>query len=157
MKDGSMKNMDCKYYVPEISEFHVGFEYEKKYGFSDGTVKTKEQYDLATWNKEIFLNGFAPYIERSLTGRNAENGLCGIRVKYLDKEDIESLGFKYVKQGWAETSMIFRDSSFDGVEIYFRNDYTLKISHANNIVRFEGSVKNKSELIKLLKMLNINA
>ena len=86
--------MDDKYYTPEIEEFHVGFEYEQKPSFTDGTVKTQEDFDREKWKKRIFKVGYGPYINRALYGRNRDKGICGIRVKYLDREDIESLGFK---------------------------------------------------------------
>ena len=57
--------MGNKYYTPSIEEFHIGFEYEYKRRFMDGTVKTKEQFDNAEWLKNISctLNDL-PYVER---------------------------------------------------------------------------------------------
>ena len=65
--------MKDKYYTPEIEEFHVGFEYEVNYG-KDRWVKEGLHY--------------APQVV-TLPYKNLEN----IRVKHLDREDIESLGF----------------------------------------------------------------
>lgn len=82
-----------KYYVPDISEFCVGFEYEQKDTFADGAVKTQEDFDRHKWRKEVFeINDF-PYVWRQLAGKNHENGLIGVRVKYLSKECIEGFGF----------------------------------------------------------------
>ena len=73
--------MGVEYYIPKIEDFHIGFEYEEKENFMDGTVKTKEQYEKSKWVIRIFESGDLPYIERSLTGKNAENGLFGIRAR----------------------------------------------------------------------------
>ena len=71
--------MENKYYIPSIDEFHVGFEYEWK---CDGT-KTD-------WNKSICDNVMIP-LDVDCQRVN------DYRVKYLDKEDIESLGFEPFK------------------------------------------------------------
>lgn len=69
------------YYTPKIEDFYIGFEYEVKEGFTDGTVKTKEQFDNSKWIKKVCEFGDAVYIHRALNGVNAENGLCGIRAE----------------------------------------------------------------------------
>ena len=73
----------AKYYTPDISEFYVGFEYERMNGYD--------------WEcSEITLNDFSGMY----CNRNEENEfdeialhLREVRVKYLDVEDIESFGF----------------------------------------------------------------
>lgn len=144
-----------KYYTPDISEFYVGFEYELYCRDVNPTIKNGSTVWLKSWQTKIFTKS---EFERGIGfDRNLDLQDDWIRVKYLDKEDIESLGFKFIKIGWTESSMIFRNNRDCGYEIYFRDDYTLLISKSNGITLFEGVVKNKSELIKLLKMLNINA
>lgn len=69
------------YYIPDISDFTEGFEYEMKESFMDGTVKTQKEFDNAKWIKQVFYEGERPYVERALSGKNANNNLCGIRVK----------------------------------------------------------------------------
>jgi len=91
---------ESKYYTPKVDEFCVGFEYEVANGFLDGTTKTKEQFDSAMWSKKVFTVADGPYIERALTGSNFLNGLFGIGVKYLNQEDIESLGWEIDFNGW---------------------------------------------------------
>jgi hypothetical protein len=56
-----------KYYTPQIEEFHVGFQYEYKSTFLDGTVKTQEQFDKANWIKDTIkdINDLV-YLERGL-------------------------------------------------------------------------------------------
>lgn len=63
-----------------INDFKEGTPFQMKERFMDGTVKTQEDYDKAKWIDCIFTEGDRPYMERALTGRNAANGLCGIRL-----------------------------------------------------------------------------
>lgn len=60
-----------KYYVPDLSEFYVGFEYESKCPITN------------VWVKFIF--------------KEDTHFMCkkDVRVKFLNKSDIESEGFKY--------------------------------------------------------------
>lgn len=70
-----------EYRIPTIDDFEIGTQYEMKEGFTDGTVKTQEDYDNAKWIPMIIISDHElPYIERALTGRNAQKGLCGIRI-----------------------------------------------------------------------------
>ena len=62
-----------KYYQPDISEFHVGFEYEEAWGLE----RVNQE-----WIKEVFKIDQSPV-----------HLLPKLRVKYLDREDIESCGF----------------------------------------------------------------
>lgn len=66
--------------VPTIDDFKEGTKYQMKERFMDGTVKTQEDYDKAKWVDCVFTEGDRPYVERALTGRNADKGLCGIRL-----------------------------------------------------------------------------
>lgn len=116
-----------KYYTPKIEEFHIGFEYE---WLDDDDKWIKETSPI-----EITKEGF-------------DEQTYGLRVKYLDKEDIESLGF--VK--WIDRE------NYDLEEYQLHKNNNLNISiydDASNLI-FIGDIKNKSELKKLLKRLNIN-
>lgn len=162
--------MSDKYYTPDISEFYVGFEYENKEGFLDGTVKLQEQFDNSKWIYNCVEIGDLPYIHRALYGINSTNELCGVRVKYLDKEDIESLGWKItggklIKNVRDEFELPFNDprESHDKVRLIF--NYSSKwclitsgnydILYGDWSTRFCGYIKNKSELCKLMKQLGI--
>ena len=149
---------DIKYYTPTIEEFYVGFEYEMKERFTDGTVKTQEDFDNAKWIKSIFKVGDCPYIERVLNGRNSENGLCGIRVKCLSREDVIDLGFK--DDGY-EFTKYCKDYPYEHcdekgviVYLYLNKDNTISLFHKDE-TSLTCTIKNKSELKKILKMLNI--
>jgi hypothetical protein len=142
-----------KYYTPDVEEFYVGFEFESKRGAYDGTVKTQEQFDNEKWQYDFCSEGDLPYIERALTGTNAKNGLCHLRVKYLDREDIESLGFEIDADYKSINSVLFSKDDYT----ILQSDITeILISDLfNETTLFNGRIKNKSELKKLLKQLGI--
>lgn len=72
--------MGNKYYTPTIEEFHIGFEYE-----------TYELYETPNrWKINIFGE---EHMELDHIVFLLMEHPDMIRVKYLDKEDIESLGF----------------------------------------------------------------
>ena len=82
-----------KYYTPAIEEFHVGFEFEEEYV---GSVR-----GMRTWVPTKFRGDYSTnYMYENLTKHKTPR--C--RVKFLDKEDIESLGFEF-KEG-TESSYI---------------------------------------------------
>ncbi len=131
-------NTNTKYYTPTIEEFHVGFEFEQKIGNS---VSTKDE----VWLKSIF--SFIPNADKILEILSGDL----IRVKLLDREDIESLGW------------IQRDyDTFDfGSNIAFEfipeeTSYIYTYGGGKNLdTIFKGTIKNKSELQKLMVQLNI--
>ena len=144
-----MKN---KYYTPTIEEFCIGFEYE-------------ELSNVGSWYKTQFGDNNGEY--------NNELSECywnithdKIRVKYLDKEDIESLGFKLKGKSidlWFEKEGIYlRDDGYhlNNIKLqYGLHDNNLKITFnyvaGEEQIHFEGKIKNKTELKKLLKQLEI--
>lgn len=136
--------MKDKYYTPKIEEFCVGFEYEEE-----------EPY-TGEWSK------LTVDIKTSLEWLNDRSG--EFRVKYLDKEDIEDCGFSH------EGGKLIKDI----IEHYTKEEYTLTHYCKSNKVdlswksyrrdgsgefkwktAFEGTIKNKSELKKIMQMLNI--
>ena len=128
--------MSDLHYTPEIEEFHVGFEYECKFHVTQDwfpdAVLTKDTF------KDLLLTG--------VTG--------AYRVKYLDQEDIES--FKFIN----DTNMEEKHKSwiFIGLEhfkIYTRNWRTFTITEGavTDRIRFNGELKNISELKRVLKMI----
>ena len=124
--------MENKYYVPNITEFHVGFEYQIEDLGDDGKSKV--------WRDQIFEG------EETRTYFIEELSRKEIRVKYLDKEDIESLGFKH----YSLSTYNYKEYSLERIGV----DNKLSISHYGNCI-FLGYIKNKSELKKLLKQLKI--
>ena len=122
-----------KYYTPEIEEFHVGFEcefFEKGKWSPIGVYDIDFEYDTKLLKEKRF------------------------RVKHLDREDIESLGFK-------------QDHNHNDVRFGYTNGSTRiqHTPHKNSIIIYQWgresdtvsgiAIKNKSELKRLLKQLNI--
>lgn len=156
--------VNSKYYTPTIDEFYVGFEYEIRFNDVDNI-----------WDKEVFTHDshdpdYNPYFYIMKWIDNS------VRVKYLDKTDIESLGFidctpkNNKKSDYYENRILFKkvwpdiEYPLDSFDFYYL-DYNYNTgfitidnggSYDDRDVYFQGTVKNKSELIKLLKMLGIN-
>jgi hypothetical protein len=122
--------MENKYYRPEYEEFFEGFEYERE-----------EPY-LGVWDKCIF-DGDTPK-------KHFEKYSEEFRVKYLDKEDIESLGFIQGKLPY----QYFKDT-YRLVDLG-DNKYSISQPNLYDDTDFRGIIKNKSELKKVLKMLEID-
>ncbi len=123
-----------KYYTPTVEEFHQGFDYEIEITKWTNGGKEKEWQQL-TYNISYNL----PY-----------GTTC--RVKYLDKEDIESLGWK-----GNGNSYLHSEGKFRLVIESFDNYQTILIETLGGL-KYYGyleSIKNKSELKKLMKQLGI--
>lgn len=125
-----------KYYIPKIEEFHVGFEYE-----AESTCYP----DKNNWHAEVF------YMNPSHLQIVNRNTIFDkkVRVKYLDKEDIESLGWEQIK---------YDTYKYKGTSIHleFNPEYkTIIYSTRLGHWLFSGEIKNKSELKKLMLQLNI--
>ena len=167
-----------KYYTPTVDEFHVGFEYEVKYDFD----RDKNDIDLFSGKHKLKVIESNKWEERVFSEFDTVNPCTWehtlinyshmiddfseslIRVKYLDKEDIESLGFKHIGNAvdiWYAIEGRFEIGSWTSRRIqihYGREDNRMYISAEDppdDHKIFEGIIKNKSELIKLMKQLNI--
>ncbi len=129
--------METKYYAPELHEFHEGFEYE------DG-------FTHAEFFPRRFSYNEAARMDRSLLLKALDNKL--IRVKCLNREDIESLGWKQV--GYDNFAIELKDIT---LMLEFNPEYKTFIYRdcypQENY--FKGTIKNKSELRKLMQQLNI--
>lgn len=81
--------MENKYYTPTIEEFCVGFEYEYK----EKKVWKKDELDISGMTSGDC--GADHYVENDIDFILDKLKSNDIRVKYLDREDIESFGFKF--------------------------------------------------------------
>jgi hypothetical protein len=155
-----------KYYVPSVEEFHVGFEYEYRTNGDDWvkhTVHTKA--DLAECIDDL------------------EEKDNIIRVKHLDREDIESFGFEYDNILNDKRLFFFKDfTSEKGIEscglIYvpqtnwvllytqlkqvegiLQGGYVIELPENKITItggtRFCGTIKNKSELKRILTQIGV--
>jgi len=127
-------HINNKYYVPEINEFYVGFEFE---------IFENDNWKTVNFNIDDIIPIFARVNGKTIISDK-------IRVKYLDKEDIESLGWKlktdlYIKDNL--TLQVHKDLITIKYYDNFNNEWRPKVEQI--------IIKNKSELIKLLKQLGI--
>ena len=149
---------EAKYYIPEIEELRVGFECEiqSSYGFQKGIFPEVLYLDT--------LSGFRADEIGAIEAVKSSN----IRVKYLDSEDIESLGFIF-NAGVTERTDRFSYKNF--MLCFNREAKIVRIAEMNRQIVFQrafpmgveldykelfnGTVKNKSELKQVLKMIGV--
>lgn len=128
-----------KYYTPKIEEFHVGFEYEEQVD--------RDEWITITIEEVCEFEFIADDLEH--------NQGASIRVRYLDQEDLESLGFKYIsgdyRKEFKKNNMWIVVRSGDNYPIPDLCIYR----HIGDSWCFSGIVKNKSELKVLLKQLEV--
>ena len=138
--------IDKKFYVPNISEFHIGFEY---------WLKSKEP--TSTKRVPIIIKNFSD-VQDAIRCFASDD----IVVKHLSKEDIESFGFVCV--GIGEYQKLEDDTNdFITVDTNFVDDLNVRICYekstgenvSTEYTMFDGTIKNKSEFKKLLIQLNI--
>jgi len=142
---------ESKYYIPLPEEFCVGFEYEER-------VKGYQE----DWDKGVI------YIHDTSTGcwesniqdvlMNYDDGCIEYRIKYLDSEDIESLGFLESKYKGINVFrlkhyllFLFKDC-FVSIESLV-TDYNELTGYSSQI--FRGVIKNKKELELVLKQIGV--
>jgi hypothetical protein len=155
--------MENKYYTPEIKEFYAGFEYEiyESISFSDQNKK---------WVKNILTQG---QMCQNLNHLYYVDNKDKFRVKYLDKEDIESLGFNNndirLENHIKPKTHLYKIKE-DGTAFTIQWYWHMLRNERENLIRifkgtlhkypyqeiFRGDIKNKSELKILLKQLNID-
>lgn len=139
---------DSKYYTPRIEEFHVGFEFEEEFHAPNWNKLIKPPKDLYEW---VHLKLDTSHSISRITSKIKKSK---VRVKYLDQEDIESLGFKFMLDAGVE---IWFEEQKEIYSLYLRNRGSVKITKKIEedfiISLFEGKIKNKSELKKILKQI----
>lgn len=139
-----MQNLKNKYYTPTIDEFCIGFEYEFKTS-KDWEKKIVSWYDFSSYSED--------YIKKEIEYNR-------VRVKYLDKEDIENLKYKF--EDYNSLNLTNSALSNDN-KIKIRVFWNADLKFRENLIRitkndgqiFLGNIKNKLELVKLLKQLNV--
>ena len=138
--------MEAKYYIPELSEFYVGFEFEF---FNKEKWKVSEDFSF------LFLKDDTDTV--SEVNENIKEGK--IRVKFLDRQDIEELGWKYSSIAQKYGIVTEEDEKTGSLGIWLSKEgYRYRITDCKAYLHmdvFNGYIKNKSDLRKLMKMLNI--
>lgn len=145
-----MKN---KYYTPKIEEFYIGFEYERYNGSGFYQCKNIDEKENSNWLECKFYRDYKT-LEDLLELKN-------VRVKYLDEDDILSLGFRKYKDNFYfhdKYNLMMNHSTEDGIVGLATSDpskntlFATKGEDPNKIPRIK--IKNKSELKKLLEQLD---
>lgn len=128
-----------KYYLPNIEDFHIGYEYE--------------YYIIGDWQKVCFHPSNIAYCEEWM--KNLESKL--IRVPYLTKEQIEN-------EGWINITYNFQELPLFVGEKRGENYYKLTYNYWNHLLAiidiednylFSGECKSINELHYICKLLNI--
>jgi len=163
---------ETKYYTPTIDEFCPGFQFQyygildeysgdsdSNKGWINTEIASKPRLDSGKYTTEEEV------IEEMLFAYNyffKYPNWTKFRVKYLDKEDIESLGFIY------NNYLKFPNGKHtDRVVEFIKNEYCLSTINNTSVLitkykdglfdkLFEGTIKNKSELLRLLIQLGID-
>jgi len=143
--------MEKQYYTPSLDEFYVGFEVEwSEYGRKIWIEETIDEDDLS----DLCLG-----IDK----------VSHFKVKYLDREDIESCNWDFVEQGNSPNSVMvfiqkepFADKGTEYEQywhIWLYNNHNVVIhnnqNYSSEVIIFNGTIKNKSELKRVMNMLNI--
>lgn len=149
------------YYTPTIEEFYANFEFE--YSYTSGKLISTIEPESG-WKKDTFDWQWSETINDDWEHEN-EDFKLRYRVKYLDQYDIESLGWKYdVNMSESEYGSFYIEPGYDEKNRFiqyslqnYRNGKIYLDKCINSGVHEIGflNIKNKSELIKLMKQLNI--
>ena len=126
--------MSSRYYTPNIDEFHVGFEYELKIPLLKGL-------NTDNWHRHT-CRGSLDYIQLEIENE-------AIRVKYLDVEDIKSLGFDRDGRGDLTNGRVY-------ISLHTSSSW-VEITKESGDMLFDGSLKNKSELKRVLNQIGYEA
>lgn len=161
-------NNDNKYYTPELEEFHVGFGFEYLHPLS--VSETTNEWQVYDWRSRMATVTLHP--DGISIGGFSIKPEC-LRVKYLDKQDIEELGWEEgvhvnvwsdnddIVNGYSyvlnntETMIMFYSEESKVVGMYRQKIYNEITGNWTSDIMFAGIIKNKSELRKLMKQLGI--
>jgi hypothetical protein len=149
-----------KYYIPKIEEFHIGFEYEAKVYGEDyylPLVFKPNDYETLFDKRILSISGQQVYEEPRFYVPDT------FRVKYLDREDIEELGWYYSSIFYESNEFRFKCGCDDEDKKWFELEWdeadgNVRIFYSslyNWFCVFRGFVKNKSELRRVMEMVGI--
>jgi len=140
------------YYTPVLSEFYLGFECE----IIEESGKMINRDNKKEWKHETCDMDTVLLAHSCLEHENSDYLFSDLyRVKYLDYEDIESLGFKHIGSGWFENELQnFRIRKWKDLEVTIWFNYSYNFNREDESeIRFRGDIKNKSELKNVLSMI----
>jgi hypothetical protein len=153
-----------KYYIPDIEEFCLGFEFEyyirnqTEEGFDPKWVESKVILDDS---RDAQIKGLTFPILKDIPLKYYQIGLAlknkTIRVKKLDDKDIESFNFKKIDDDKFINNDNYISLNFNSQFFNFPNYVTINNNIRNEMTSdhyfigsFDGYIKNKFELTNIL-------
>ncbi len=133
-----------KYYTPNMSEFNINFEYEYQENVDDKYVQ------------EIGL----PKYEEHFSDKDITMPVM-YRVKYLERQDFENLGFEYIgsAEEFVDNFWLFGIYGLLMIQYNYETKKTIiSIEDKdinNSVIVFIGTIKNKSFLKTIIKTIHI--
>lgn len=140
--------MENKYYTSSIEEFHVGFEY---YLLTLSDEGIEHDYLKMVWNADCNMEDM--FDVSYINGVKIVSVPEVLKCKYLDREDIKSLGWEH--DGKKSYTLNCFDLGDRWCLIWYPNNRRVEIYDEENENGFLGTIKNKSELKKLMQQLGI--
>lgn len=174
-----------KYYTPSLEEFHIGFRFElietspTQTVINNSNPSSLKPFEYieegVTWAECTYLKHESNRcnLSQSLLGKDGiENNLHLFRVKYLDQQHIEELGWTLNKNyhiceqeysiniddySWYELNLSCGwDESIKDIEIEkFTIDGKLVGSLTHSKTLFKGKIRNYNELKLIMSMVGI--
>jgi len=140
--------MDEKYYTPDKEDLFIGYECEQYTPANTGIDYLGHYYE--SWDKRKLKNGWEllDISERSKI----------VRTKYLNKEDIESLGWQWYTNcsSGEEYELFINDNKYSLIQVDYSHDiYIYKHNTYGETILFSGRCKSINELKKIMLWLNI--
>ncbi len=130
------KEWNKKYYYPALEDFYIGFEY------------------CLQDQGPIYNENFHEDDEIANVKRGIELGF--LFCKYLDKEDVEKVGWKFLHDVYKGGMYELEDYRLQIVDYNdtIKRIYLIQLDYESRIL-FVGFIKNKSELINQMKRCRI--
>ena len=128
--------MENKYFTPDITDIHVGYELEIRQGNMWKSDKVQSN------------DCFCDFVD-----------MDGYRVPYLTKEQIEAEGWEFIKHHAGTEGYDFEKDEYSlYVDFDFRGEVYLKIysgGYYNEFNYFSGKCKDINNFRKICKLLEI--
>ena len=138
--------IENKYYIPVVEEFHWDFKFEIN---QNAGKDLPEKWECLMFRPSVKWENLEFAVENKT-----------VRVKYLDRIDIEELGWKFLTSGEYQISLCLATAI--NLTFYHNDKRILELEHIDQSGEreeketwFKGRIKNKNELSHLMKQLGI--
>ena len=138
--------MENKYYTPNLTDLHIGYECE--------------WYDINIWESKV-LDKYGLFA--SLLNETKTSLIKKLRTKYLDKKDIESLGWKLNGKLFEITlsndyeTFLYKLKHIKNVNVIkITLTYTSSKENFKNSVCYVGTCSSINELRTIMKLIQIS-